>query len=194
MKHCQCTILHNVFACTQGSTFWSIDNELAPHRSGIYMVDFGSNDTVTNLVNVTFEGSYRETNSPDFTPHGMGHWVTKDGEMILYIINHRRRGDTVDLFIYNPQKKSLKYRKSFENPLLYNQNDLVLMDLDRFYVTIDHYFAGARGRTVEDLLKLPLGRILYVDESGPELEIKVAMNGVRLPNGIAMSNDNRLIR
>ena len=156
------------------------------------MIDLGSNDTATKLVNITFEGSYRETNSPDFTPHGMGHWVTKDGEMILYVINHRRRGDTVDSFTYDPQKKSLKYRKSFENPLLYNQNDLVVVDLDKFYVTVDHYFIGAIGRTAEDMLKLPLGRILYVDGSGQGLEVKMAMNGVRVPNGIAMSNDNRL--
>ena len=156
------------------------------------MIDLSSNDTATELVNVTFEGSYRETNSPDFTPHGMSHWVTKDGEMILYIINHRRRGDTVDSFTYDPQKKSLKYRKSFENPLLYNQNDLVVVDLDKFYVTVDHYFIGAVGRTAEEMLKLPLGRILYVDGSGQGLEVKIAMNGVRVPNGIAMSNDNRL--
>ena len=91
----------------QGVTFWPIDDELPPHRSGVYMIDLGSNDT--KLFNLTFEGSYRETNSPDFTPHGMGYWVTKDGEMILYIINHRHRGDTVDSFVYNPKKKSLKY-------------------------------------------------------------------------------------
>ena len=121
------------------------------------MIDLSSNNTVTKLVNLTFEGSYREIESPDFTPHGMGHWVTKDGEMILYIINHRRRGDTVDSFVYNPKKKSLKYRKSFENQLLYNPNDLVLVDLDKFYVTIDHYFTGSGGRIAEDWLKLPLG-------------------------------------
>ena len=155
------------------------------------MIDLGSNDTVTKLVNVTFEGSYRETNSPDFTPHGMGHWVTKDGEMILYIINHRRRGDTVDSFIYNPNKKSLKYRKSFENPLLYNLNNLVLVDLDKFYTTVDHYFKRAGGRIAEELLRLPLGQILYVDGSGPELEIKAAMDGLKYPNGIAGSNDHR---
>ena len=157
------------------------------------MIDLSSSNTATKLVNITFEGSYRETNSPDFTPHGMGHWVTKDGEMILYIINHRRRGDTVDSFIYNPQKKSLKYRKSFENPLLYNLNNLVLVDLDKFYATVDHYFKAALGRTAEELLRLSLGKILYVDGSSAvqELVIKVAMDGLKYPNGIAGSNDHR---
>ena len=155
------------------------------------MIDLSSNDTMTKLVNLTFEGSYRETESPDFTPHGMGHWVTKDGEMILYIINHRHRGDTVDSFIYNPKKKSLKYRKSFENSLLYNLNNLVLVDLDKFYATVDHYFKRAGGRTAEELLRLPLGQVLYIDGSGSELEVKVAMDGVKFPNGIAGSNDHR---
>ena len=173
----------------QGVTFWPIDDELPPHHSGIYMIDLGSNNT--KLFNVTFEGSYRETNSPDFTPHGMGHWVTKDGEMILYIINHRRRGDTVDSFIYNPQKRSLKYRKSFENPLLSSLNDLVLIDLDKFYVTIDHYFSGLIGRIAEEVLRLPLGQVIYVNGGGLEMELKVATDSLKFPNGIAVSNDRR---
>ena len=180
-------VINNIIL--QGVTFWSIDDELPPHSSGIYMIDLSSNDT--KLFNLTFEGSYRETNSPDFTPHGMGHWVTKDGEMILYIINHRHRGDTVDSFVYNPKKKSLKYRKSFENPLLHSLNDLVLMDLDKFYVTVDHYFLGLTGRITEELLRLPLGQVLYVNGSGPEMEVKVAVDSLKFPNGIAMSNDHR---
>ena len=175
----------------QGVTLWPIDDKLPPHRSGVYMIDLSSNDTVTKLVNLTFEGSYRETESPDFTPHGMGHWVTKDGEMILYIINHRHRGDTVDSFVYNPKKRSLKYRKSFENPLLYSLNDLVLMDLDKFYVTIDHFFIGLAGRITEEILRLPLGQVLYVNGRGPEMEIKVAMGSLKFPNGIAVSNNHR---
>ena len=154
------------------------------------MIDLGSNDT--KLVNLTFEGSYREANCPDFTPHGMSHWVTKDGEMILYVINHRHRGDTVDSFVYNPKRKSLKYRKSFENPFLYNLNNLVLVDLDKFYITVDHYFKAKSGRTAEELLRFPLGQVLYVNGEGSELEIKVAMDGLKYPNGIAGSNDHRL--
>ena len=158
------------------------------------MIDLGSNDTATKLVNITFEGSYRETNSPDFTPHGMGHWVTKDGEMILYIINHRRRGDTVDSFIYNPQKKSLKYRKSFEDALFHDLNDLALVELDEFYVTIDIYLQTSLGKQVEFLAKLPLGRILYVNGKGStKSEVKVAADYLRYPNGIARSNDNRYL-
>ena len=95
------------YACTcKGLSWWAVDN-VPPHRSGVYMIDLNSD--IPKLVNLTFEGPYRESISPDFTPHGMGHWVTKDREMILYIINHRREGDTVDSFVYNPTKKSLKY-------------------------------------------------------------------------------------
>ena len=175
----------------QGVTFWPIDDELPPHHSGIYMIDLGSNNT--KLFNITFEGSYRETNSPDFTPHGMGHWVTKDGEMILYIINHRRRGDTVDSFIYNPQKKSLKYRKSFENPLFHDLNDLAMVDLDEFYVTIDIYFQTSLGKQIEFLAKLPLGQILHVNGKGSKDEVKVAADYLRYPNGIARSNNGRYL-
>ena len=164
---------------------------MPPHRSGVYMIDLSSDNP--QLVNLTFEGSYRESISPDFTPHGMGHWVTKDGEMILYIVNHRRHGDVVDSFIYNPTKKSLKYRRSFESPLYHDLNDLTLVDLDQFYVTVDQYFSSKFGKVVEFLLRLPISCILYIDGSGSTDEVKVAMDGLKYPNGIARSNDGRYV-
>ena len=65
------------------------------------------------------------------------------------------------------------------------------MDLDKFYVTVNHYFLGLTGRTTEELLRLPLGQVLYVNGSGPEMEVKVAMDNLKFPNGIAVSNDRR---
>ena len=162
---------------------------MPPHRSGIYMIDLGSSKP--KLVNLTFDGSYREHISPDFTPHGMGHWVTEEGEMILYVINHRQNGDVVDSFDYNPSKKSLRFRRSFQNPLFYDLNDLVLVDLDEFYVTIFHYFQTRIWRLSEILLKLPLGQVLHVDGKGSKEVVKVAIDGIKCPNGIAKSNDGR---
>ena len=155
------------------------------------MIDLSSDNP--KLVNLTFEGPYRESISPDFTPHGMSHWVTKDGEMILYIINHRREGDTVDSFVYNPTKKSLKYRRSFNDPLLNNLNDLLLVDLDEFYATSDLYFNSGIGKQIEIHLQLPFGKIIYVNGRGSEDVSKVAKDGLKYPNGIARSNDGRWI-
>ena len=156
------------------------------------MIDLGSDKP--KLVNLTFEGSYREHISPDFTPHGMSHWVTKGGEMIIYIINHRRNGDTVDSFLYDPTKMSLKFRRSFQSPLYHDLNDLALVDLDEFYVTVEHYFQTEFVRTVrvmEILLRLPLGQVLYVNGKGSDEIVKVAIAGMKFPNGIAKSNDGR---
>ena len=155
------------------------------------MIDLSSDNP--KLVNLTFEGSYRESISPDFTPHGMGHWVTKDGEMILYIINHRHKGDTVDSFVYNPTKKSLKYRRSFNNSLFHDLNDLVLVGLDEFYVTVDQYFQTGIGKQIEVNFRLPLGQILYVNGRASQNMTKVAMDGLKYPNGIAKSNNGRLV-
>ena len=57
---------------------------------------------------------------------------------------------------------------------------------------MDHYFKGKSGRIAEELLRFPLGQVLYVNGEGSELEIKVAMDGLKFPNGIAGSNDHRL--
>ena len=155
------------------------------------MIDLGSDKP--KLVNLTFEGSYREHISPDFTPHGMSHWVAKGGEMIIYIINHCRNGDTVDSFIYDPTKTSLKFRRSFQNPLYHDLNNLVLVDLDEFYVTVDHYFQTGFGRAMELHLRLPVGQVLYVNGKGSDETVKVAIDGIKYPNGIAKSNDGRYI-
>ena len=153
------------------------------------MIDLNSDNP--KLVNLTFEGSYRETISPDFSPHGMGHWISKDGKMILYIINHRRQGDVVDSFVYNPTEKSLKYRRSFKSQQFHDLNDLVLVDLDEFYVTVDHYFLSKVRRTIEVIFRLPLGQIIYVNGKGSDDVIKVAMDHLRYPNGLARSNNGR---
>ena len=86
---------------------------------------------------------------------------------------------------------SLKFRRSFQSPLYHDLNDLVLVDLDEFYVTVDQYFQSGLVKMLEVNLKLPFGQILYVNGRGPDEVVMLAMDGLRYPNGIAMSKDNR---
>ena len=117
----------------------------------------------------------------------MGHWVTKDGAMILYFINHRKSGDTVESFRYDPSKKSLVHRRTFRSKQFFNLNDLVLVGLDQFYVTVDHYFSNKAMFQLETYLRVPMAYVLYHDGE----ESFVASEGLKYPNGIAKSNDGR---
>ena len=59
--------------------------------------------------------------------YDVGHWVTEDGSIIVYVINHSRGKDFVESFQYDPEHLSLKHRKS---STLSGMNDLVLLALD----------------------------------------------------------------
>lgn len=156
---------------------------------GIFMLDLNLTNPVP--VNLTFEDNFSEILSREFTPHGMGHWITENGSMILYVINHRGDKDTVYSFRYNPSTRSLKLRKSFEHPELYNLNDLVLVDLDKFYVTRDRHYKSEILKSIENVLGPPLAAVCYVDGTSPEIKVKVAASGFRMPNSIVKSNDDR---
>ena len=158
-------------------------------NAGVFLMDLNLDNP--SPVNLTFEDNFMEGISQDFSPHGMGNWVTEDGSMVLYVVNHRRDRDTVDSFQYNPATKSLKYRKSFENPELYNLNNLVLVDLDKFYTTRDRYYKLFALKTIENIFRLPFGSVWFVDGSTAETTVKLAADGIKYPNGIAKSNNGR---
>ena len=151
------------------------------------MVDM--NAPIAAPVKLAFTGDFLEQN-PDFTPHGLGHWAG-EGDWLLYVINHHKEGlcDTVECFEYHPGNLSLTHLQTFFDPLFHNLNDLVLVGRDEFYVTNDRYFTQLFLHTVETMLRLPLGFVTHYN--GKTNQGKVAISGLRLPNGIAQSNNGR---
>lgn len=150
-------------------------------ESGIFLLDL--NQLSPEPVKLTLEGF-----SGTFRPHGVGHWVEPDGAMLLYVVNHVTGGDTVESFEYKPVAKKLIYRKTFRDPsLFYNLNDMVLVGLDRFYVTVDHYCTHPLLAKIETLLRVSWAYVLYFDGE----RAMVASDSVKQANGIAKSNDGR---
>ena len=134
------------------------------------------------------EGSFlRET--PDFTPHGMGHWINSDGLVFLYVINHRRERDTIECFLYNAESLSLKHRKTIQHSSFSYLNDLVLVGLDELYVTHDHYFSTSFLSSFEEYMRLPWTFVTYYN--GGMKDVKIATTGLALANGIAKSNNGK---
>ena len=126
-----------------------------------------------------------------FNPHGVGHWVTEDGEFLLYVVNHFKERDSVECFHYDVEGRFLKHRKSFQHSLLRNLNDIVIVGLDEFYVTVDHYFSIPIVQKVESLLALPLCTVVYYNAKSQD--VKVAAQGLKYANGIAMSTNKRYV-
>ena len=165
---------------------WRLEGKVPKPDPGIFMLDL--NKPTQGPKKLSFDGNFMEK-IQDFVPHGVGHWVTEDGSIILYVINHGRGKDYVESFQYNPEHLSLEHRKLFSHPLLREMNDLVLVALDEFYVTNDHYFEGALLKTAEEILKLPWTTVTYY--SGITEEAKIVAGGLKYANGIAMSNNGR---
>lgn len=127
---------------------------------------------------VQLPGDYPE----EFFPHGID--VCEDGEIHLFVINHRLQGDWVDVFAFDESSMRLVYQPALSRPLEVNLNDLSVINRHEYVVTRDHWFRGKLGR-VEDYLRLPLGRVLHVSPQG----VKAVIRGLRFANGIYYSSD-----
>jgi len=95
----------------------------------------------------------------------------------------------VESFYYDPERLSLRHRKSFSHPLLRELNDLVLVALDEFYTSNDNYFDVEIFETVEIYLRLPWATVTFY--SDVTQEAKIVAWGLKFANGIAMSNNER---
>ena len=171
----------------QGIYFWELEGVIPPKpEPGIFMFDFHSPSDGPKKL--TLDKKFLKS-CPDFTPHGVAHWVLGDGSILLYVVNHQREKDTIESFQYDPKTLLLQHRKTHEDPLFYNVNDLVAVDVDKFYLTNDHYFRHHFLKKLEVYLKLPLSTVTYYDgESGMS---KVVATGLTYANGIASSTDRR---
>ena len=148
----------------------------------MYMVDFNAMELGPTELVMDIE---RES----FNPHGVGHWVTTNGDAIVYVINHRDNEDTIESFFFKPEEKRLKHRGSFGHPLFHNLNGIAAVGLDKFYVTVDHYFRHQIMKSLESFLLLPLSSVVYFDEATERA--KVVAGGLTYANGIALSNNQR---
>ena len=149
----------------------------------MFMFDFNTSE---GPIELTVDIDERQ-----FNPHGIGHWVSAEGVYIVYVINHLDDRDTIESFYFNGVERQLQHRDSIEHPLLREMNDIVVVGLDEFYVTIDHYFSNTILKTVESLLRLPFCRVIYINKDSGT--VKIAAAGLIYANGIAKSNNERFI-
>ena len=166
-----------------------IFNNAEKPPAGIYMVDL--QHPTPHPVKLNFEGEFLL--KVDFNPHGLGSWVTEEGDYLLYVVNHRVDFDAIECFIYHPDNKSLEHRKTISNSVMYNLNDLVLVEKDVLYTTRDHYYKNPTAKIFEVFLRLSYGSILYVDAKGDSVHVKIAADGLWYGNGISKSNNGRCV-
>ncbi|XP_068425957.1 serum paraoxonase/arylesterase 2-like [Clinocottus analis] len=122
-----------------------------------------------------------------FNPHGISVYIDpSDDAIYLFVVNHPQHKSQIELFKYVDDDRSLVHLKTIKHELLYSVNDIVVMGLDSFYATNDHYYTHEilKG-LVEPLLAQPWSNVVYYS---PE-EVKVVSEGYYMANGINISPD-----
>ncbi|MBN2206645.1 MAG: SMP-30/gluconolactonase/LRE family protein, partial [Candidatus Aminicenantes bacterium] len=123
----------------------------------------------------------------DFHPHGISLFAAADGQTLLFAVNHKAVGPSVEIF--EVAGDALIHKESIADPRLSSPNDILAVGPRRFYVTNDHGSRSRRGRDIEAYLFLRRASVLYFD--GRALE--VAAKRVGYANGIAMTPDGATV-
>ena len=133
------------------------------------------------LVNLT-EDFPRQLN-----PHGIGSWIAPNGDLSLFVVNHRKDGHFVEIFDYQGGK--LAHRQSVSGALMHSPNDVLPVGSAAFYVTNDHGNASELGRMAEEYLQLARSYVLYYDGKN----FRKVAEKLAYANGINTSSDGRTV-
>ena len=133
------------------------------------------------LMNLT-EDFPRELN-----PHGIGWWMAQNGDLSLFVVNHREDGHFVEIFDYQGGK--LAHRQSVSGALMHSPNDVLPVGPTAFYVTNDHGNTTVLGRMAEDYLQLARSYVLYYDGKN----FRKVADALAYANGINISADGRTV-
>ncbi|XP_053395644.1 uncharacterized protein LOC123523548 [Mercenaria mercenaria] len=123
------------------------------------------------------------------SPHGMTSWTDPNtGKIFLYVLTHPPSVDKIRVFKFL-KPSVLKYLKTITDPSFTYMNDLVAVDVDKFYITKYTMYRDTRSIQMEHLSHLRQGKIFYYDGR----RAREVSAGYFLPNGINISPDKKMI-
>ncbi|KAK7506242.1 hypothetical protein BaRGS_00002354 [Batillaria attramentaria] len=159
-------------------------------KGRMYLFDFRKSDAGAKELKLT---STKQFNRDTFFPHGMSVWEDKkSGHHIVFVVNHALEepfADRIEKFIYNPEKQELEHQASYSDESMRIMNDVQATGETSFYFTNSQYFRTKPLGMLEIMLQLELTDVVYFDGN----KYKVVADGMKVPNGIAMSNDQRYL-
>ncbi len=166
-----------------GMAFLSSDDRWAstllksPTKGAI--VGLNLNDSVPQPVELT--ATFQQE---DFHPHGISLYQTPEGKRILFVVNHRKSGNSIERFEF--RNDSLIHLETFTDPLIISPNDVTGVGERSFYFTNDHNESLSAWRSLKDLMMIGTGNVCYYNG---ETVVKTAIEGLKYANGINRSMD-----
>ncbi len=121
----------------------------------------------------------------DFHPHGISLYRSLEGVKKLFVINHRKNADYVEVFEFTDS--TLVHLESIKSSLFVSPNDIVAVSENTFYLTNDHDEELSSWRSKKDLLQIAMGNVCYYDGQ----RAKVVADGFLYANGINTSLDGK---
>lgn len=171
---------------TTGIAFLSADDRRS-NRQGVdkkgVIYTLNMNDSILTPIAKT-----TDFQQADFHPHGISLFTTPEGKKRLFVINHRKSGNFIEIFDY--KNDSLQHLESISDTLLLSPNDIVGVGERSFYVTNDHNEKASKWRSFKDLLRIGTGNVCYFD--GQKMQ-KTGIEGIQYANGINCSKDGKTL-
>ncbi|MFN3490258.1 MAG: SMP-30/gluconolactonase/LRE family protein [Emticicia sp.] len=137
------------------------------------------NETAPKPINLTEKITF------DFHPHGISLYRSLDGAKRLFVVNHRKKADYVEIFEFTDS--TLVHLESIKSSLFVSPNDIVAVSENTFYLTNDHDEEISSWRNKKDLLQIPMGNVCYYDGK----RASIVAEGFLYANGINVSLDGK---
>jgi len=155
------------------SSFIEDKRQREMRRGTLYFLD--KLDNFTNISpNLNFE----------FNPHGLDVYKLPNGDSKVVVINHRTSFDSIEVFLWSKNQKTLSHTASIMSEELYNANDIALVSEQRFFVTLDHGAKTHFWKMVERFARLKRGKVLFFNGNN----FIVKNDQISYANGIAYNS------
>ncbi len=170
---------------TTGIAFLSSDDRWAKSlrktliKGAIYTLNL--NDSMPNPLSMTAQFA-----DEDFHPHGISLYKTSAGKKMLFVVNHKKLENTIEIFEY--KNDSLIHQKTISDALLVSPNDVVGIGERAFYCTNDHNEKASAWRSIKDLMTIGTGNVCYFD--GQKMHA-TTIESIKYANGINISADGK---
>ena len=170
---------------TTGIAFLSSDDRWAklfrkqPTKGAIYTLNL--NDSIPHPLSMTAHFA-----DEDFHPHGISLYKTPEGKKMLFVVNHKKSENTIEIFEY--KNDSLLHQKTISDVLLVSPNDVVGVGENAFYCTNDHDEKASKWRSIKDLMTIGTGNVCYFDGQKMHATTK---EDIKYANGINTSADGK---
>jgi arylesterase/paraoxonase len=121
----------------------------------------------------------------DFYPHGLDLFIDDKEQRFLFVVNHRKDNDTIEVFKY--LGGNLSHIDTLKHDTFKNINDIVVTSSTSFYFTVDHRFSSGLAQSMENYLRIPGGSVNYFNKG----DVVQVDGDILFANGISLSTDSK---